>query len=160
MTLTEWAIKHHVSFAALTELQAMWGDCDTPPDIRAVLAGKTEDQIDGYFVMRCARRGVKVWRNNVGVLKREDGVPIRFGLANDSAARNKVLKSSDRIGINPVLITPAHVGTVIGQFFAREIKRADWRYSGTEREVAQLNFIKLVLANGGDAAFENGSGLA
>jgi len=43
-----------------------------------------------------------------------------------------------------------------GQFVSREVKRPGWRYTGTEREVAQLRWIEIVTALGGDAKFTTG----
>lgn len=103
-----------------------------------------------------AHEGSVLWRNNVGVLKNERGVPIRFGLANESNQMNKRIKSSDLIGIRPVLVTQEMVGTVIGQFVARETKRSGWVFKGTPREQAQLKFIELVISKGGDACFTTG----
>lgn len=71
---------------------------------------------------------------------------------------NKVIKSADLIGIRPVLITPGHVGLVIGQFVSREIKPTGWKYTGKAREEAQLRWAELVAACGGDAAFATGEG--
>lgn len=108
--------------------------------------------------LEASRKGLVLWRNNVGVLVDERGVPVRFGLANDSAAVNRSIKSADLVGIRPLLITPAHVGSVVGQFVSREVKAEGWRYTGTERERAQLRWAELVLSLGGDAAFATGEG--
>lgn len=85
-----------------------------------------------------------LWRNNVGVAPAlRGGRPIRYGLANDSERLNRVLKSSDSIGIE--------AGT--GRFVAIEAKRRGWVYRGDEHEQAQLAFIQAVQRNGGLACF-------
>jgi hypothetical protein len=76
-------------------------------------------------------------------------------LANDSEKLNKVIKSGDLIGIRPIKITQNLVGYTIGQFVSREVKAANWRYSGDQRESAQLKWAELVIGLGGDAAFCN-----
>jgi hypothetical protein len=88
----------------------------------------------------------------------EEGKLVRYGLANDSKAVNEMIKSSDLIGIRPVLITPAHVGYTVGQFVAREVKAGAWMYRGTSHEQAQKRFLELVAGMGGDACFANGEG--
>jgi hypothetical protein len=105
-----------------------------------------------------AKHGVSLWRNNVGALVDERGVPVRYGLANDSAALNKRVKSGDLIGIRPVTIEQRHVGRVLGQFVSREVKAANWSWSGNDRELAQLRWAELIVSLGGDAAFVNGPG--
>ncbi len=115
-----------------------------------------ESAVSKHERLKAAQSGILLWRNNVGVFKDERGIPVRFGLANESSQMNKRIKSSDLIGIKPVLITQDMVGTVIGQFIARETKRTGWKYTGTPREVAQRKFMELVIAAGGDAAFTTG----
>lgn len=118
----------------------------------------TEADVQNLIRLEAAEKNLLLWRNNVGAMLDVKGRPVRFGLANDSPAMNKKIKSSDLIGIRPVLITPAHVGTVIGQFLAREVKPDTWKYTGTNREKAQLNYLNIVAKNGGDAAFATGTG--
>ncbi len=117
----------------------------------------SETAVQNITRLNATERGCRLWRNNVGATLTADGSFIRYGLANDSKAMNKRIKSSDLIGICPVTITPEMIGQVIGQFVAREVKRGDWQYTATEREQAQLKFIELVVSLGGDAAFTNGS---
>jgi hypothetical protein len=103
-----------------------------------------------------AHAGVTLWRNNVGACFDERGNFIRYGLANETKQMNDHIKSSDLIGIKPVVITQEMVGQTIGQFIAIETKRSGWVYKGKEREVAQLRFINLVKGLGGEAGFCTG----
>lgn len=116
----------------------------------------TEEGASKRVRLQFAKAGHVIWRNNVGVLKDNRDVPVRYGLANESSQMNKKIKSSDLIGIQQIMITPEMVGSIIGQFVAREVKEPGWRYMATDREVAQLAFIELVLSKGGDAAFTTG----
>jgi hypothetical protein len=84
-----------------------------------------------------------------------DGGFLRYGLANESSAVNKQVKSADLIGIRPVKITPSMIGMTIGQFMSREVKAGNWKWSGSEREMAQLRWAELILSLGGDACFAN-----
>jgi hypothetical protein len=89
----------------------------------------------------------------VGALLDARGVPVRYGLANESKTMNEVFKSGDLIGIRPVTIAQAMVGTVIGQFVSAEVKTSGWKYTGSGREKAQRNWIDLVRSLGGEASF-------
>lgn len=108
--------------------------------------------------------GWRISRNNVGVLLDKRGVPVRYGLWNETAALNHQVKSSDLIGWRPRLITPDMVGEVIAQFVARECKPEGWTLAPpTDRaryahEQAQQRFIDMLNADGGDGAFETGAG--
>ena len=116
-----------------------------------------EATVQSMVRLEAARRGWKLWRNNVGVLLDAKGRPVRYGLANDSKQVNAAVKSADLIGIRPVVITPAMVGQVIGQFVSIECKHDDWRPSmSDEHEVAQARWAELVLLAGGYAIFSTG----
>lgn len=120
--------------------------------------GTSEEAIAAQLRLEASSYGIRLWRNNVGAGKTENGDFLRWGLANESKEMNKTIKSSDYIGIRPVIITLEMVGSTIGQFVAREVKEAGWQYTGTDREVAQLNFINFVNSKGGDAKFAAGLG--
>lgn len=108
--------------------------------------------------LEAARRGARLFRNNVGVLVDAKGRPVRFGLANDSAAVNRVVKSADLIGWEPVLITPDMVGSVIARFLSVECKAPDWRLDPRDpHEMAQVAWAQLVISGGGRAIFATGT---
>lgn len=106
--------------------------------------------------LAASRDGTRLWRNNNGASTLENGSYVRWGLANESAAMNARIKSSDLIGIRPLLVTTAMVGTTIGRFVSREMKAPGWRYAGTDRERAQKAWLDLINSLGGDAAFSTG----
>lgn len=149
--IAAWVERWSISEHALEDLQHSLGAVSYPapshPD------AETEAGVSQRERLAASREGARLWRNNVGALKNEHGARVRYGLCNDSMKMNKVIKSSDLIGIKPVLIKQHHVGQVIGQFVARETKKPSWKYMGTDREVAQLKFITLVQSLGGDAKF-------
>lgn len=158
MTLYEWALKHHVGMDALTELRAMWGDVDNFGIEYREIDG-SEELLQSQVVLEGAAKGVRLYRNNVGALKDTTGRLVRYGLANNSKYRNKVIKSGDLIGIRPILITGGHVGQTIGQFVSRECKRPSWHMGQDPgREGPQLAWAQLVLSLGGDAKFCNAVG--
>lgn len=156
MNLETWAIQWGVPYAALADLRERLrlNGADYMPE----KAGASEAAVQAAVRLEASRKGVYLWRNNVGALKDERGVMVRYGLANTSAGENKILKSADLIGVRPVLIGPQHVGHTIGQFVSREVKEKGWRYSATPREEAQLAWANLVLSVGGDASFCSGEG--
>jgi len=103
-----------------------------------------------------SQAGCRLWRNNVGAGYLKDGTFARWGLANESTAMNRAMKSADLIGVRPILITLDHVGMTIGQFVSREVKASGWRYRGNEHERAQQNWATLINSLGGDARFTTG----
>lgn len=149
--ITQWAIRNRVSAQALHELQYIFG---MNGEHVAPKQGVSEAAVQSTVRLEAARKGVRLFRNNVGVLKDLTGRPVRYGLANDSPAVNKVIKSSDLIGWRPVTVG----GVTIAQFVARECKEKGWKYTGDERERAQLAWLQLVASAGGDAAFCSGEG--
>lgn len=155
MNLHQWAIKWDVPPEAVNDLKRQFGTVSTDPPQHP---GESEAAIQNRIRLEASRLGKRLLRNNVGAYKTDTGSWVRYGLANDSQQMNKVLKSSDLIGIDPVLVQPHHVGTVLGVFVAREVKRGNWRFTGTEDEQAQLKFLNLVASLGGNAAFVTGEG--
>ena len=117
----------------------------------------SESNVQSRVKLIAAAMGAWLMRNNSGAFADETGRQVRFGLGNDSPRINKVFKSSDLIGIRPVVITPDMVGRTVGIFYARECKPEGWRYAGTDREKAQKRFIDRVNELGGDAAFTDGT---
>ena len=155
MLLDQWAQRWGVPAQAVAELRMAFGAL---PEIDRGRSGASEADNLAQIRLAASRKGIKLFRNNVGAGKLENGSYMRWGLCNDSAQLNKKIKSSDLIGIRPILITPNLVGSTIGQFIAREVKRAGWKYRGTAEEEAQFKFLQFVSSRGGDARFTNEPG--
>lgn len=164
MTYQEWARRHPQAAAELEQMhiEANASQSDS---------GHSEARVQQEVRLSAARQGAVLWRNNVGATPAKDSYccarcgfkgetpsqPVRYGLANDSHRMNKALKSSDLIGINPVIIQPGHVGHTIGQFVSIEVKCAGWQYKGDEHEQAQGAWLALVSRMGGFATFASGA---
>jgi len=155
MTLDLWARRHGIPVAAITELRSLLG-AGSEPIVTSLPAGASETAAQTAVRIEASRRGARLWRNNVGAGALDNGQFIRWGLANESKAMNQAVKSADLIGVLPVLITPEHVGTTIGQFWSVEMKRPGWRYTGTGREAAQMKWAEIVTSLGGRAEFSTG----
>lgn len=153
MHLLNWATRHRIPPQALAELTDIFGLYP------AEKTGLSESSVQTRVRLEASRIGARLWRNNTGVLQDERGVPVRYGLCNESKQQNAACKSADLIGIKPIIITQGMVGSTIGQFMAREVKAGNWHYTGTPREVAQLKFLEIVNGLGGDGRFTNGSEL-
>jgi hypothetical protein len=104
----------------------------------------TETDVQNRIRVEGAKIGMWLLRNNSGALQDVNGRLVRFGLGNDSTATNKRIKSSDLVGV------------WMGRAVAIECKRPNWRFAGSERELAQLAFIKLWREHGGLACFAAG----
>lgn len=155
--LFQWASDWGFPYAAITDLMHRLGrGFDSPqPSARD---GMSETAVQSRVRLEYAKAGVVLWRNNVGALLDSRGVPVRYGLCNDTAVLNAKIKSGDLIGIRPVYITPAMVDTIIGQFVSIECKEDGWKYSGDDHEVAQAKWQERVISLGGDAKFVSGTG--
>lgn len=156
--LHEWARRWNVPLEMFRDLQMTLGTYTVPLPAEAPEAGKSEAWAQSAVRLEASEKGIKLFRNNVGVLEDKTGRPVRYGLGNDSPKMNEVIKSADLIGVRPVVILPHHVGHTFGQFVSREIKAPNWQYTGGGREPAQLAWANLINANGGDAAFATGPG--
>lgn len=154
--INAWAKRHNISAAALAELQAILA-APAEPCAPNLPPGASEARAQQEIRLEASRRGMRLWRNNCGAVTTDDGRHIRFGLANDSAAMNKSVKSSDLIGITPVTITPAHVGQILGVFTSIEVKRPGWKYSEKGRDAAQWAWLKIINSLGGFGIFATGA---
>lgn len=150
-TLTEWAATHGIPAVALADLQQrLLGMIPDP----AALPGRSEAAVSSRVRVAASRYGMRLWRNNVGAAHDADtGMHVRFGLCNDSPAVNAVVKSADLIGIRPRVIQPGDIGHTIGQFVSLECKHSGWKWTGSDRELAQQRWAALVQSLGGEARF-------
>lgn len=150
--ITQWLLDRGITQSDLTELIGLL-TCESNTN------GQSESAISSLVRLEAADKGVWLTRNNVGVLTNNRGVPVRYGLSNESSRLNKIFKSSDLIGIRSIVVTPDMVGTTIGQFVARETKKSNWSYRPNDKHSkAQLDFLLFVAMMGGDAAFTNDRG--
>ncbi len=144
MNITAWAQRWNIPAQAIQELT----DALTVTSGTTV-TGVSEASIQQQIRLEASRRGARLFRNNNGACRSDDGRQIRYGLGNDSSQVNAVMKSSDLIGITPVTIN----GVQYGIFTSYEVKRPGWRYGGSDREIAQNNWLMLVTSLGGIARF-------
>lgn len=116
---------------------------------------KFEDQVKSELRLKIAQEGrTTVFRNNCGAVQDKTGRVIRYGLANDSARINEVLKSHDLIGWTRVTITPEMVGQTVAVFTSIECKREGWIPNPNDKlEQAQRNWANAVTQAGGIARF-------
>lgn len=148
-----WALRHGITQAALADLAAMLGQAAGVGQEAVGSEGRVQSEIR----LAAPSLGMRLWRNNVGALQDERGVPVRYGLANDSKALNKKLKSGDLIGWRRRVIGPGDVGATIAQFVSIECKASGWTYRGDDHEQAQQRWAALVATEGGFARFATGA---
>lgn len=144
-----WQLKHHISDRAMRELTDI-----LYPDVHETTILTSEAAVQQSCRIQASEMHGRLWRNNVGAGKLDNGAFVRWGLANESKAMNDKIKSADLIGIKPVLIKREHVGTIIGQFWSVECKEPKWRFSPIKNK-AQADWALLVQSLGGCAEFNN-----
>jgi hypothetical protein len=103
-----------------------------------------EQSIMQRVQLEATRKGWRVFRNNVGCLMDQRGVPVRYGL---------MVGSGDLIGWRPVTITPEMVGQTLAQFVSLEVKGP----RGVVSE-AQQRWAGMVERAGGLAIVARGEG--
>lgn len=162
--IREWAYDHGIAFAALFDLEKRLGVAAREVeelrnlDERGKLGSESRQQ--SLVMLEAAQKGYSLMRNNVGALKNDHGVPVRYGLMNTSSDLNKVVKSADLIGIDPSPITLDMVGLPRGQFLSVEMKEEGWTYNPNDpHEAAQYRWVQYVIRYGGRAMFATGPGM-
>lgn len=145
--LIQWAERHAITPAALTDLMHLMGAGAPEPVIPGGVL-HSEAAVQQQVRLAAARRGdMLLFRNNVGACEDSKGRTIRYGIANDSSQMNEQIKSSDLVGITTVV---CRCGWRYGVFSAFEAKRPGWHLTpGDKRAQAQLRFGQLVIAKGG-----------
>lgn len=151
-TIARWAADWNIPAAALVDLRIRL----CPPPTAAPVRPGSEAAVQQQIRLEAAKKGILLWRNNVGALLDKRGIPVRYGLANDSKEMNARVKSADLIGVRPRVVTSADLGTAIGQMVSVEVKHPGWRWTGDAHEMAQLNWASLLWSVGADARFSTG----
>jgi hypothetical protein len=137
----EWVVRWNVSPAAVHDLSLRLGVAMVP----SMTGIGSESRVQALIRLDAGRQGVTLFRNNVGALLDARGVPVRYGLANESSSQNRLVKSADLIGIGPR-----------GQFVSVEAKWECWKWSGDAHELAQRAWMEFVISKGGFATFSTG----
>ena len=100
------------------------------------MAGSNEGAVQNRIRLALSRGATRLFRNNTGALKDQNGRLVHFGLCKGS---------SDLIGWKTVVITPEMVGESVAIFCALEIKDKG------KATVLQRHFISVVHDAGGIA---------
>lgn len=121
--------------------------------------GHRESNVQRDVRLEGAAKGKYLFRNNRGAGMMESGNYVRYGLANDSKALGKAVKSADLIGWESFTVTADWVGHKVARFLSVEVKAEDYKFSGTLEEMAQVKWATLVNAEGGRAVITNKVGV-
>ena len=100
-----------------------------------------ENKVSAEIDIALSHGDVRLWRNNVGVLRDRNGRPVAYGLG--SRGGKSLPGTSDKIGLRSLLVTPQMVGRRIAIFAAIEEKDLK------DPSPAQLQFIAAVQSLGG-----------
>ena len=119
--LDAWAAQWGVNPAAVQDLKQQMGIAEPPVKLDA--PPMSEAAAQQQIRIEAPKRGIRLWRNNNGATMDETDRLIRYGLANDSAATSKAIKSSDLIVISPVQILPNHIGLTFAVVTSSEVTR-------------------------------------
>ncbi len=99
----------------------------------------SESSYSRRLLLRVSERGLRMFRNNVGMLKDRFGNWIKYGVCNPGG--------SDYIGWKSVVITPEMVGCKVAIFAAMEVKAVDGKAPTDD----QSDFLRAVRDAGGIA---------
>jgi hypothetical protein len=97
----------------------------------------SEQTIQQQIRLTCGTGSTRLFRNNTGTLRDQQGRPVQFGLAKGSA---------DLIGWRTITIGPEHIGQRIAVFTSIEVKTPTGRVSPEQRQ-----WLGAVQAAGGIA---------
>ena len=97
----------------------------------------SEQRIQQEIRLTCSNGNTRLFRNNTGTLKDQNGRPVQFGLCKGSA---------DLIGWRTVSVTPEMVGTQVAVFASIEVKTAAGRLRPEQQQ-----WLDAVQAAGGIA---------
>ena len=97
----------------------------------------SEQRIQQEIRIACSHGDTRLFRNNTGTLRDQNGRPVQFGLCKGSA---------DLIGWKRVTVTPEMVGSTVAVFLSIEVKTATGRLRS-----AQQQWLDAVQAAGGIA---------
>ena len=97
----------------------------------------TEQQIQQHIRLTCSTGATRLFRNNTGTLRDQNGRPVQFGLCKGSA---------DLIGWTTRTITPDMVGQQVAVFTSIEVKSSTGRLRPEQRQ-----WLEAVQAAGGIA---------
>jgi hypothetical protein len=97
----------------------------------------SEQSIQQHIRLTCSTGATRLFRNNTGTLRDQNGRPVQFGLCKGSA---------DLIGWRTVTVTPEMVGATIAVFTSIEVKTATGRIRPEQQQ-----WLDAVQAAGGIA---------